>query len=70
MLSKTKGRRVPCSNLWWKQCYMSNSFYNMNVRDVLFVMGVMAPCSCQGSPFSTKEFTQILDLEKKKEKRW
>lgn len=47
---------------------MSNSFYNMNVRDVLFVMGVMAPRSCQGSPFSTKEFTQILDLEKKRKK--
>lgn len=48
---------------------MSNSLYNVNVRDVLFVMGVMAPCSSHGSPFSTKEFTQILDLKKKKEEK-
>lgn len=49
--------------------HMNNSFYNVNVRDVLFVVGVMAPCSCQRSPFSTKEFIQILDLERKKRER-
>lgn len=45
------------------------SFYNMKVRDLLFVMGVMALCGCQESPFSQKDSQKYWNLKKLKKKK-